>query len=260
MVAHWKGIDRNHGNAIVPMLIGPQGCGKTAFCGILLPEELRDYYIDKIDFKNETAINLGLTSFALINIDEFDMLSRSQQPLLKHLISKSDVKMRPPYGKAYEQRRRYASFIATTNNLRPLPDDKSGSRRFICIVVEEHIDYLTPVDYPQLYAQLVAEIARGDRYWFNDDENQRIIRENRQYERVGSLEKMISLMFHPADGEDKSKLMSVDEIVAILDKTFPNFHLTKGINIEVGRALNRLGYQPHKTTTCQKYFIEEESS
>ena len=69
MVAHWKGIDRNHGNAIVPMLIGDQGCGKTAFCGIILPEELRDYYNDKIDFKNDTAINLGLTSFALINID-----------------------------------------------------------------------------------------------------------------------------------------------------------------------------------------------
>ena len=256
MVAHWKGIDRNHGNAIVPMLIGPQGCGKSSFCGILLPEELRDYYNDKIDFKNETAINLGLTSFALINIDEFDMLSKSQQPLLKHLISKSDVKMRPPYGKAYEQRRRYASFIATTNNLRPLPDDKSGSRRFVCIVVENQIDTLTPIDYPQLYAQLVAEIARGDRYWFDEDENQRIIDENRQFERVGSLEKMISLTFRRADDKDKSKLKSVDEIVEILNNSFPNFHLTKNINVEVGRALNRLGYSPHKTMTCQKYSIE----
>ena len=256
MVAHWKGIDRNHGNAIVPMLIGSQGCGKTAFCGIILPEELRDYYIDKIDFKNETAINLGLTSFALINIDEFDMLSRSQQPLLKHLISKSDVKMRPPYGKAYEQRRRYASFIATTNNLRPLPDDKSGSRRFICIVVNEQIDYLTPINYLQLYAQLVAEIARGDRYWFDDVENQRIIQENRRFERVGSIEKMISLTFQPADDSDKSSLKSVDEIVEVLNKAFPNFHRTKSINAEVGRALNQLGYKPYKTNTCQKYFIE----
>jgi hypothetical protein len=257
MVAHWKGIDRNHGNAIVPMLIGKQGCGKSAFCGMLLPEELRDYYIDKIDFKNETAINLGLTSFALINIDEFDMLSKSQQPLLKHLISKSDVKMRPPYGKAYEQRRRYASFIATTNNLRPLPDDKSGSRRFICIVVDEQIDYLTPIDYPQLYAQLQAEIARGDRYWFEESENQRIIDSNRQFERVGNIEKMISLTFRPADNQDKSSQKSVDEIVGILDHRFPNFTRTKNINAEVGKALNQLGYQRHKTSACQMYFIEE---
>ena len=256
MVAHWKGIDCNHGNAIVPMLIGQQGCGKTAFCSILLPEELRDYYNDKIDFKNETAINLGLTSFALINIDEFDMLSHSQQPLLKHLISKSDVKMRPPYGKAYEQRRRYASFIATTNNLRPLPDDKSGSRRFVCTIVKGMIDTLTPIDYPQLYAQLMAEIARGDRYWFNDDENQRIIQQNRRFERVGSIERMISLTFRPSGSDDTAALKSVDEIIEVLNKAFPNFHRTKNINAEVGRALNLLGYNPHKTNTCQKYFIK----
>ena len=257
MVAHWKGIDRNHGNAIVPMLIGEQGCGKSAFCGLILPEELREYYNDKIDFKNETAINLGLTSFALINIDEFDMLSRSQQPLLKHLISKSDVKMRPPYGKAYEQRKRYASFIATTNNSRPLPDDKTGSRRFVCIVVEQQIDYLTPVDYPQLYAQLVTEISQGRQYWFDEADNQRIINENHRFERVGSIEKMISETFRPTLDDDKSHRMSVDDIVQTLNKTFPNFHLTKSINIEVGRALSQLGYKPHKTNTCQMYAIEE---
>ena len=257
MVAHWKGIDRNHGNAIVPMLIGAQGCGKSSFCGILLPNELRDYYIDKIDFKNETAINLGLSSFALINIDEFDMLSRSQQPLLKHIISKSDVKMRPPYGKVYEQRRRYASFIATTNNLRPLPDDKSGSRRFVCIVVEGMIDTLTPIDYQQLYAQLVAEIARGDRYWFDDAENQRIIQENRQYERVGSLEKMLEMKFCPAKDKDKSTRKTIDDIIDVLSRSFPNFRLTKNINVEVGRALNRLGYHPEKGNDRQKYYIEE---
>ena len=254
MVAHWKGIDRNHGNAIVPMLIGRQGCGKSTFCSILLPEELRDYYIDKIDFKNETAINLGLTSFALINIDEFDMLSRSQQPLLKHLISKSDVKMRPPYGKAYEQRRRYASFIATTNNTRPLPDDKSGSRRFICIQVENVIDTYSPIDYEQLYAQLLAEIAEGRRYWFDDAENVRIIADNRQFERVGNIEKMIDLTFRPST-DGKSRLR-VDEIVGILDRAYPNFHRTKNINAEVGKALNHLGLQPHKTKARQEYYLE----
>ncbi len=255
MVAHWKGIDRNHGNAIVPLLIGKQGCGKSTFCGILLPEELRDYYNDKIDFKNDTAINLGLTSFALINIDEFDALSKSQQPLLKHLISKSDVKMRPPYGKAYEQRRRYASFIGTTNNVRPLPDDKTGARRFICILVDGMIDTLTPIDYQQLYAQLVAEIARGDRYWFEEADNERIIKENKNFQQIGSIEKMLSITFRPAESEEMNSPLSINEIVNVLNKAFPNFHLTKNINTEVGKALNQLGYQPYKTKMCQMYYV-----
>jgi len=252
MVAHWMGKDRDHGNAIVPLLIGPQGCGKSTFCSILLPPELRDYYNDKIDFKNDTAVNLGLTSFALINIDEFDALSRSQQPLLKYLISKSDVKMRPPYGKAYEQRRRYASFIATTNNSRPLPDDKTGSRRFVCIMVEGLIDTFSPVDYPQVYAQLKAEIDSGNRYWFDDIDNRRIIEQNHRFEPVGSYEQMILQTFRPAENGEE---VSVAEIVDVLDRLFPNFHITKSTNADIGRALNALGFRPRKTNACQMYAL-----
>ena len=122
-------------------------------------------------------------------------------------------------------------------------------------MVEGPIDYLSPVDYPQLYAQLVAEISEGRRYWFDDADNQRIISENRHFERIGSIERMISETFMPAPDDDNSNLLSVDEIVAILNQLFPNFHLTKSINSEVGRALNQLGYNPHKTNTCQKYHL-----
>ena len=119
------------------------------------------------------------------------------------------------------------------------------------------IDYITPVDYPQLYAQLVAEIGQGRRYWFDEADNQRIISENRRFERVGSIERMISETFRPAADDDKGNRMSVDEIVNVLNKTFPNFHLTKNINAEVGRALNQLGYRPHKTKACQVYDLEK---
>ena len=55
-----------------------------------------------------------MSSYALINLDEFDAMSPRQQPILKYLLSKHDVKFRPPYGKTTEQRQRYASFIAKT--------------------------------------------------------------------------------------------------------------------------------------------------
>ena len=71
------------------------------------------------------------------------------------------------------------------------------------------------------------------------------------------LQEMAGLTFRPAEGDEKSKMKSVDEIVDILNKTFPNFHLTKNINAEVGKALNQLGYTPHKTNACQKYYIEK---
>ena len=86
--------------------------------------------------KNDNDIFLAMSGYALINIDEFDAMSKSQQPILKYLISKNDVKFRPPYGKVMEERQRFASFIATTNNRRPLVDP-TGSRRFICVYADE---------------------------------------------------------------------------------------------------------------------------
>ena len=84
--------------------------------------------------------------------------------MLKYLVSTADLKYRPPYGKAYSSHRRYASFIGTTNEPMPLVDP-TGSRRFICVTVDGDIDFETPINYPQLYAQLkyeVDDMAKAD--------------------------------------------------------------------------------------------------
>ena len=82
MVAQWMGKDRQHGNAIVPLLIGPQGSGKTTFCRRLLPEYLQVYFNDRLSMKNDNDIFLAMSGYALINIDEFDAMSKNQQPIL----------------------------------------------------------------------------------------------------------------------------------------------------------------------------------
>ena len=45
-------LSRDHGNSFVPMLVGRQGTRKSTFCNMLLPPELRDYYIDDIKLDN----------------------------------------------------------------------------------------------------------------------------------------------------------------------------------------------------------------
>jgi predicted P-loop ATPase len=250
------GKDRIHGNSIVPLLIGAQGCGKSSFCAIILPHELRDYYNDKIDFKNETAINLGLTSFALINIDEYDSLSRTQQPLLKYLLQKSDVKMRPLYGKAYEQHRRYASFIATTNNVRPLTDP-TGSRRFICVECDD-IDFdETGINYEQLYAQVKQEVDCGERYFFTADERREYMHHNEAYQKVSDRTEMIKILFRPADACSPDEYMGVDEIIDLLQSRFPAFVPGRNTSVEVGRMLHRMGYKVKKTNKYNCYQIQK---
>ena len=237
MVAHWQGRKSLTGNALVPLLIGRQGCGKSSFCRILLPKELRDYYNDRINFKNETDLNLGLTSFALINIDEFDKTTARQQVLLKYLLSTADVKFRPPYGKAYKQYRRYASFIGTTNQPKPLTDP-TGSRRFVCVEVTDMINFSDDLDHYQIYAQLKAEIEQGMKYWLDDDEIARLIDENERFQRIDSLEEMIAAVFRKPEEGEAGHWFSATEVLEKLQARYGKTTLKNYSPEKIGTRLS----------------------
>ena len=241
MVAQWMGKDRQHGNAIVPLLIGPQGSGKTTFCRRLLPEYLQVYFNDRLSMKNDNDIFLAMSGYALINIDEFDAMSKNQQPILKYLISKHDIKFRPPYGKVMEERQRFASFIATTNNRRPLVDP-TGSRRFICVYADE-IDNTGLINYDQLYAQLYTELQQGHRYWFEDEENARIMQQNEPFQQINSYEQMIALTYlAPEETPEDTKYVLLQDIMKHLEKSFPTFSIGRSTDMELGRRLTKMGY------------------
>ena len=256
MVAHWMGRSSLTGNALVPLLIGRQGCGKSSFCRILMPRELRDYYNDRISFKNETDLNLGLTSFALINIDEFDKTTQRQQVLLKYLLSTADVKFRPPYGKAVKQYRRYASFIGTTNEQHPLTDP-TGSRRFVCVEVTGLIDFADTLDHRQLYAQLRQMVIDGERYWLSDDETAVLISENDHYQRICALEEMIAETFHkPADGE-KGQWLTVGEIYKLLSARYHSADMQQASLTRIGRMLSlpRFAFESKRRSQGVVYWL-----
>ena len=126
------------------------------------------YYNKEINFKKDTDLNLGLSQFGLINIDEFDKTTARQHIILKYLLSTGDVKFRPPYGKAIRQYKRYASFIGTTNQMKPLMDP-TGSRRFVCVECTGDINFNDNLDHRQLFAQLMQELDEGQRYWLDDE-------------------------------------------------------------------------------------------
>ena len=243
MVAHWMGRDPKYGNALVPLLIGPQGCGKTTFCRLVLPEELRDYYNDYIDFTKKFDLLNMLCSFVLVNIDEFDSIKLGRQPELKLLLSKADVKLRVPYGRSITRRRRYASFIATTNNQLPL-SDPTGSRRFFCVNITGTIDNTTPIDYEQLYAQLQAEVKAGERYWLTDEENAELMEHNEQFQQLDSLEEMVrASCFAPDPADNTVKAVPVADILNHLVKKYRGLTNSKSNSIKLGLVLKKLEFK-----------------
>ena len=260
MVAQWRESDKQlTGNALTPLLIGRQGCGKTRFCKILLPPELRDYYNDKLNFKNEFDLNIALTSFALINIDEFDKTTNSQQIVLKYLLSSSDVKFRPPYGKTIKQFRRYTSFIGTTNQQQPLVDP-TGSRRFVCVGIPagKNIDFTDNLNHRQLYAQALHLFNKGERFWLEDDEIQTLIEENVPYQRTIDLVEMINETFRkPKDGE--GRWWSTSEILATFSGRYAYFDAKRATPAVLGKSMNnyRFNFRHRMVNGCSEYWLCE---
>ena len=243
-VAHWRQMDTLHGNECVPTLIGSQGCGKTTFLRRLLPHHLREYYMDHLNLSNKYDKEMALTNNLLVNLDELEAIRPSQQSSLKQTLSVSKVNGRPIYGTAQEDRPRYASFVATTNNPHPL-SDVTGSRRYICINIPKGqlIDNTGDIDYDQLYAQVLYELDELKvPFWFNNEEVARIQEINQEYMGQTDMAKIVKAIFRkPKDGE-KVKSMNCTQLLEIILSEYPSLTVSKSTNIYLGKAMNALGF------------------
>ena len=200
---------------------------------------------------------MALTSNLLVNLDELDQIKSGKQAELKQMLSKIQVNGRPIFGKAQRSRKRYASFVATTNNPRPL-QDTTGSRRYLCVEIPQDAIILNdhPIAYDQLYAQVVYEIREQKLpYWFTPAETRRIEEMNVKFQRVSDLESMVTTCFRrPEAGEMVMPLLTRD-VVYILCKNFPEIRPTQGMNVKVGRILKALDYEHKASNQGSAYFI-----
>ena len=256
-VAHWLQMDTLHGNECVPTLIGAQGCGKTTFLRRLLPQHLRQYYLDHLNLSNKFDKEMALTNNLLVNLDELEAIRPSQQSNLKQTLSKSKVNGRPIFGRVQEDRLRYASFVATTNNPHPLTD-ATGSRRYICLTIPDgmFIDNSGDIDYDQLYAQVMYELRElKSPYWFNNDEVARIQELNHEYMEQKDIAEMVAICFRkPAEGET-GKAMNCGQILKLIKDEYPSLQMTHSNKIHVGKALKELGFDSTERSHVPYYKV-----
>ena len=244
-VAHWLQLDTMHGNEVVPVLIGAQGCGKTTFLRRLLPCQLREYYLDHLNLSNKFDKEMALTNNLLVNLDELEAIRPSQHATLKQTLSKNKVNGRPIFGKAQDDRPRYASFVSTTNNPHPLTD-ATGSRRYICMTIPKGqlIANAGDIDYEQLYAQVLYEIRELNApYWFNNEEVTRIQQLNLAYMQQKDIAEMVKACFRKPNEGEKVKSMNTTEMLEIIRDAYPNVTVSTKTKVELGRALVALDYE-----------------
>lgn len=259
VVAQWMNISLEHGNEGVPVLIGDQGCHKSTFWIRFLPVHLREYYLDHFNLQNKFDKEMALTNCPLICLDEMDQYTPRQVIALKQALSKVKVNGRRIYGHTIDARRRYASFVGTTNNRHPLTDP-TGSRRYICIEIpkNQHIDVDTPIEYDQLFAQLRHEVVVDHaRYWFTHKETLQIQHLNAAFEVQLDLEQMIRIYYKcPSEGhENKVTSVTTNEIRQLLTAEYPNVPIIKFTSEKIGRTMKALDFPKKKTNTGVTYSV-----
>ena len=190
-------------------------------------------------------------------IDEFDKTTNSQQIVLKYLLSSSDVKFRPPYGKTIKLYRRYTSFIGTTNQMKPLVDP-TGSRRFVCVGVEGNIDFSDTLNHEQLFAQALYLFNNGERFWLNDDEIKTLISENEPFQKLNDLVEMLGETFRRPKETEQAKWWSLGDISQLLANRYPNFDPETPFQ-KIGNALNNVqfNFKSKRKTNHMEYWLIE---
>lgn len=241
VAAQWLGQAQDCANAVAPMLVSrEQGKRKSSFCKILMPKELTPYYIDKFDLTSESGCEQKLSLFGLINMDEFDKYRAGQMPALKNLMQTTTLTFRRAHRPAFSHLPRIASFIGTSN-MTDLLTDPTGSRRFLCAEVDGKID-CTPPDHAQLFAQLKAELAGGERYWFSEEEEKEIQHSNRNFYKMPAEQELFLRCFRmPQEGE-LSKPYTTTDLFNYLQKHYPA--AMRGVTPNrLGRMMVALGIQ-----------------
>ncbi len=240
MVAQARGMNTMHGNALVPLLIGAQGTGKTTFCRQLLPPELREYFMDDIKMDNAEQVERVLGRMWLVCIDEYNAKTVREQAKIKRLLTEKDVQVRRMRSDQYRLTHRLCSFIATTNEQQPLTDP-TGSRRYLCVEVTGRIDNGAPICHRQLFAQVLHLLAEGQPWHLSPAEEEALTEHNRAYQALDAAAMLLGELFRPAPAAHEH-LLTMTQLTQAISAAVGDSALCPNLK-QLAAALRALGFR-----------------
>ena len=254
MVAQALDMNRDHGNSMVPMLIGGQGIMKSTFCKNILPPSMREYYMDDIKMDNAEQVERVLGRMWLVCIDEYNAKTDREQAKIKRILTEKDVQVRKMRSDQYTMTPRLCSFIATTNDPTPLPSG-DGSRRYLSVEVTGPVNMKGRIPYKQMFAQAVRELHQSNcLYWFTSDDEARIQRHNSRYQQESSLETILQNLFSPTNQHRKENFWQVSDIQQELSKHLKSKDLPNLSTL--GMSIKHLQWKRRVVKGLRGYYLQ----
>lgn len=223
----------------VLILEGPQGCGKSTAVKVLADPWFSD---NNIVIGNKDT-EIGMRSIWVIELGELSAMRKVDVNQLKQFISRSEDRIRLPYGKRAETFPRQCVFIGTTNSSLYLRD-LTGNRRFWPVKVKQ-CDYRKLEDErDQLFAEAVIAWENREKLYLEDPAiAQMAISEQEarlpESQWQGKLSDYLAKSM--CDGFDP-KCFTMDQLFDELGP-FANYKGEQHERMQVAEALKALGYE-----------------
>lgn len=151
----------------IPVLIGDQGIGKSALLQQAVPPELPELYGDGLrwDVRDKEQVEAVLGRL-IVEVAEMGGRRKAEIEHMKALITRrDDGGTRLAYARSPEPLPRRFILCATTNAENDLPNDPSGNRRFVPVVLPQgcHVEAWMQKHRDQLWAEALAMYRDGHR-------------------------------------------------------------------------------------------------
>ena len=126
----------------MPVIVGPQGCGKSTALRALLPPERDEWFSDGLRLAADDKIRAeALQGRVIVEAAEMAGSTKAERESLKAFLSRTDDgAVRLAYRRNPETMRRRCVMAGTSNDHACLPADPSGNRRFVALNVRSGLD------------------------------------------------------------------------------------------------------------------------
>lgn len=150
------------------VFVGAQGAGKTRWFRRLAQPYPQGFIEAHINTDDKDS-HLNLLKYFIWSVSELDTVTWSKDVgALKDFITKSEVRVRPAYGRMEEIGSSITSFCASVNS-RDFLHDTTGNRRYLILLVES-VNADHKVDIGQVFAEAKVLMESGERAWFSREE------------------------------------------------------------------------------------------
>ena len=150
----------------VPILLGPQGAGKSAFVRAWFSEAQHEWHGDAVDLSarpKEQAEQLA--GRVVCELSELAGIRKAELERLKSFLTRQDDgQFRWAYARSPVPSPRVCIFVGTTNEAECLPNDPSGNRRFVVVDLKHGCNVqAASIDREQWWAEALARYRDGAR-------------------------------------------------------------------------------------------------